>query len=367
MGIPGMDGIEFLQQARKLSPDTVCAMLTGNADQQTTVRALNEGGVHRFLNKPCTSAMVIEAINACIEHFHQLRAHRQAEEKAVDGGIRLLTQVLHAADPQAPQRAENLMEYVRSYYNTVDPRGRMPRDLELAVTFSSIGLAIIPAAILRRARTGGALTTSEEHLVESASEMGGQILGFIPHMENASAIVRYQAKGFDGSGYPKDAVCGEELPFGSRLLRVMSDLLRLEAEGLHRVEALARMSAADLPYDPEILKVCRTRWRPTSTKRMERICVQVPVAELCISDVLARPLHTISHIFLAPEGTVVTKPLMRKIRQWERLQMLKEEVFISIMRPSHPEALGTPPLPHPSLSPTSPTAPTSTTAPSSPY
>ncbi len=78
MGMPGMDGIEFLSHARKLSPQTVFAMLTGNADQQTAVRALNEGRVHRFLNKPCSTSMVVETITACIAHF---RGNEEPEPK----------------------------------------------------------------------------------------------------------------------------------------------------------------------------------------------------------------------------------------------------------------------------------------------
>ncbi|MDH3748454.1 MAG: response regulator [Gammaproteobacteria bacterium] len=53
MRMPGMNGVELLSQARKDSPDTVRMMLTGNADQQTAVDAVNHGDIFRFLNKPC--------------------------------------------------------------------------------------------------------------------------------------------------------------------------------------------------------------------------------------------------------------------------------------------------------------------------
>lgn len=35
MQMPGMNGVEFLRQAKGLRPDTVRMMLTGNADQHT--------------------------------------------------------------------------------------------------------------------------------------------------------------------------------------------------------------------------------------------------------------------------------------------------------------------------------------------
>ena len=155
MNMPGMDGIEFLCSAARISPDSAFVMLTGNVDQKTAVRALNEAHVLRFLNKPCTGEAVLEAVNACVAHSQAQQEKRLLEERVLDGGIRLLTQVLHAADPHAAQRSENLLAYVRSYYAALDAAGGLPRDLEIAVSFCSVGLAVIPAAVLRRARSGG--------------------------------------------------------------------------------------------------------------------------------------------------------------------------------------------------------------------
>ena len=341
MRMPGMDGIEFLVRALELSPDTVCAMLTGNSDQETAVRAVNEGHVFRFLNKPCPSSEVIDAIQACYEHHKNLHAKRLVEEKALDGGIRLLSQVLQAANPLAVNRSRVLWEYVLSYYKNIDPAGGVPRDLELAVTFRTIGEVVIPATLVHKAKTGGDLTATEERLVNSAPEVGGQILGYIPGMENVAAIVRYQEKGFDGSGLPMDSVAGEALPFGARLIRVMSGLLRLEASGVAQGTALSLLKKEGHLYDPEILKVCTTRWRPPAQTQFERIRVTIPLTELCISDVLSRPLHTTSGTFVAPEGTVVTKPLLRKIREWQSLQMMPEEVDVSVLRPINPDGANT--------------------------
>lgn len=55
MQMPRMNGVEFLAQTRKISPDSVRIMLTGNADQQTAIAAINRGDIYRFVNKPCRS------------------------------------------------------------------------------------------------------------------------------------------------------------------------------------------------------------------------------------------------------------------------------------------------------------------------
>src|ERR1700733_8122058 len=49
MRMPGMDGIQLLTRIKQVAPESVRIMLTGNADQQTAMNAVNEGNIFRFL------------------------------------------------------------------------------------------------------------------------------------------------------------------------------------------------------------------------------------------------------------------------------------------------------------------------------
>lgn len=51
--MPGMSGSEFLSLARRIYPDTIRIILTGQASLDAAIRAINEGEVYRFLAKPC--------------------------------------------------------------------------------------------------------------------------------------------------------------------------------------------------------------------------------------------------------------------------------------------------------------------------
>ena len=48
MQMPSMNGVEFLEQARRVSKNSVRLMLTGNADQKTAIDAINPGGYLPF-------------------------------------------------------------------------------------------------------------------------------------------------------------------------------------------------------------------------------------------------------------------------------------------------------------------------------
>jgi len=50
--MPQMSGMEFLTLVHDRYPDTMRLMLTGHADMETAIRAINQGEIYRFLTKP---------------------------------------------------------------------------------------------------------------------------------------------------------------------------------------------------------------------------------------------------------------------------------------------------------------------------
>ena len=51
--MPRMDGVTFLSNIRGIAPATVRVLLTGQADMESAIAAVNEGNIFRFLTKPC--------------------------------------------------------------------------------------------------------------------------------------------------------------------------------------------------------------------------------------------------------------------------------------------------------------------------
>ncbi len=67
--MPGMSGAEFLSKAKKLYPDTVRFMLTGQASIEAAMLAINEGEIYRFFTKPWDDLQLVFAIRSAFERF----------------------------------------------------------------------------------------------------------------------------------------------------------------------------------------------------------------------------------------------------------------------------------------------------------
>lgn len=82
MRMPGMNGAEFLSLVRERAPDTTRMLLTGHADIDTAIRAVNQGNIFRFLAKPCEKEALVQAIESGIALYRTVTAERDLIKKA---------------------------------------------------------------------------------------------------------------------------------------------------------------------------------------------------------------------------------------------------------------------------------------------
>lgn len=324
MHMPGMNGLELLQKIREVSPDTTRIMLTGDADQRTAADAVNHGRVFRFLGKPCDPQEMLDSLAAGV-HQHQLvRAERDLLEQTLSGAIGCMTELLSSVDP----RAFGCAQMLKYRAVRIARMMRIDHDWEigLAALLSPIGRLTIPPRLLHLAQAGEPLTKGQRDLIDRIPEFGARLLRQIPRLEDVANSVRYQNRGFDGSGLPDDGPVGKSLPVGARILKPLLDVMQDEQDMDMRF-ALDRLLARRARYDPEVLAVTRdfleTEMLLVSAQRTQP--VEVSLAQLKEGQVLASPVAT-------DEGTLVLLPGIRLSEgQIQLLRNLTE--FVQIREP----------------------------------
>ena len=93
MRMPGMDGATFLTRVREHDPAVVRLLLTGHADLDAAIRAVNQGGVFRFLTKPCPPEVMRQALADAVEQHRLLTADRELMAGRLE---QLTSQLIHA-------------------------------------------------------------------------------------------------------------------------------------------------------------------------------------------------------------------------------------------------------------------------------
>lgn len=74
--MPAMNGAEFLRAVRDRSPETIRIMLTGHADSDAVMGAINEGAVYKFILKPWDDNDLRITVSLALEQFDLVRRNR---------------------------------------------------------------------------------------------------------------------------------------------------------------------------------------------------------------------------------------------------------------------------------------------------
>ncbi len=96
--MPEMTGVEFLKEAKEIRPEAIRIILSGFADVDAIVRAINEGEIYKFISKPWNDEELKLAVRRSLEQFELIQENSGLNEKikAQNEELRTLNENLEA-------------------------------------------------------------------------------------------------------------------------------------------------------------------------------------------------------------------------------------------------------------------------------
>jgi response regulator RpfG family c-di-GMP phosphodiesterase len=266
MRMPEMDGATFLKEVRGRWPNVMRILLTGYADITSTVAAINQGEIYRYISKPWDDNEIISIVAEAIEHQNlkrenlrltsltlaqneQLKELNASLEQKVADRTAELRQALTFVEQSHGELKKAFLTSVQVFAGLVELRsgpigsqisghGRrvaeharcvaqrlgLPdpevQSIMLAGLLHDIGKLGLPDELL--GKPYNSLTQEQRALVMKHPVIGQNILMGIDKLKDAALIVRHHHECYDGSGYP-DHLAGIAIPQGSRILHVVNE------------------------------------------------------------------------------------------------------------------------------------------------
>jgi response regulator RpfG family c-di-GMP phosphodiesterase len=326
--MPGMDGIRFLVQVRKIAPESVRMVLTGYADLDSAVEAVNEGHVFRFMTKPCDQETLTRVLRLGIDQYRLVTAEKELLQKTLKGSIRMLTDVLSLVNPEAFGRASRIKRYARDIARQLELPDAWR--VETAAMLSQIGCVVLTEEVMTKITKGLPLTEEEKQAYDMHPGIGAELLSRIPRMQEISRIIAYQEKGFDGRGVPtQDPRCGEDIPVGARILKVVLDFDRLEGKGVPRANAFAALRKRSKSYDPSVLDAMEALLGMEARHRR----MELKIRELRAGMVLDQDINTVEGQLVISRGQELSRILLSRLYAFATSKPIREpiRVFVPIV------------------------------------
>lgn len=239
MRMPGMNGAELLARIRDQYPDTVRMILSGQADLESTIAAINDGHIFRFLTKPCQEDALRRAVSSGIEQYELVTTRKELLEKTLQGLVEMLTDILGITNPVARRRTGRVRQYSAAIASAL--KFSMPWDLRLATLLSQLGCITLPVNLLDKLYAGTPLDSEEQRLYRRHPEVAAALIGRIPQLGPVAAMVARQQQATDFTALPADIGEWPAESTATVILAVATALDDLMATGEQPADALKRL------------------------------------------------------------------------------------------------------------------------------
>ncbi|MBX9696148.1 MAG: response regulator [Cyanobacteria bacterium] len=224
--MPGMTGVEMLEESLSVRPQAIKILLTGYTDVQALIDAINEGHVYKYIPKPWDPDELKLTVKRALESYELKEYNQQLlvdlkfamselEELSM-GTIRALADALDAKCDYTSGHSLRVSRVAVLIGKQIGLGEEELRDVELGGILHDIGKIGVPESILWKPSS---LTTEEREIMAKHPLRSAQIIGELKGLKRAREFVKHHHEFYDGSGYP-DGLVGENIPLGARIILV---------------------------------------------------------------------------------------------------------------------------------------------------
>ncbi|GAA1809133.1 response regulator [Planosporangium flavigriseum] len=318
MRMPQMTGVEVLERARQLTPETTRILLTGDADLHSAVAAINQGNVFRFMLKPCPPEDLRTTMAAASEQNRLVRAERELLEATLKGCVDALMETLGMAQPALFSRAGRLRRLVERVCQKLGVEHAW--QIEMAAQMGEIGAITLPPEAIAGLEGGTPGSPAQAEMLASLPKVADGVLARIPRLEAVREIVRHQL--------PTDrnpiVALHQDAPDGARLLQAVREYDALVWRGMPPDLAVATLSSRKI-HDRDLLLALAEAGGLRVPSEAVR---EVEVDDLKIGDELANDVYSAKGMMLVSRGQVITERLLIRLRNYETTTGLQGRILI---------------------------------------
>lgn len=364
MRMPGMTGAQVLATVRNRWPDTVRILLTGYADIGSTIEAINNGQLHRYISKPWDDNDMMLIVREALERKSLLGekarletlTRRQNDElktlnSSLEQKVAERTQELAGANEKLKtgflntiKTFSNLIELrggqmaghsrrVADYARRIGAQMRLSpgdmQDLFFAALLHDIGKIGYPDALLTKPQN--ALSPDERNEVVKHPVKSEALIMGLDQLRSAAQLIRHHHERWDGSGFP-DGLSGIAIPLGARILTVANEYDGAQMGMLFAKRATPEEAFHFLHggrgkrYDPAVLDAFE---EVLGAKKAEPEARALPTDQLQPGMVLTKDLVTRDGVLLLSHGYLLDETLIRQIHGFELSEGYRLRVFVS--------------------------------------
>ena len=371
--MPGLTGVDFLEKAREILPDAIRILLTGYADMNAVVDAINRGGAYRYITKPWQDDELMQVINEAASRFSLLSENKRLQAivaKQNDELQRWNSQLEYFVQEQTVEiqnnskELEKLNEHLKNNFrNTIiafsgllelrDKKTRshsknvaaiasriarsmkLPKDaietITIAAMLHDIGKISMSDALMQIDYKEMDVEGQKEYMHHPVR--GQAAIDSIEDLRPAGVMIRHHHEQFNGLGYP-DALSTDKIPLGSRIISIadyFENTIRQypgsEAVKITLNEVNGHLSTR---FDPAIFPHLETVAPAiyVNTERTDMVEKELNVKSIKPGMILARDVRSGTGLVLLSKGMTLAEKNIISLHRYYQLDPSTSGIFV---------------------------------------
>jgi putative nucleotidyltransferase with HDIG domain len=260
--MPGMTGIDFLCNLRKLSPDTVRIMMTAYADLGVAISAINRSEAFRFITKPWDNDELLSLVGEAVARYEMVTFMRSRDESL----YRSLAHTVELKDPYTRGHCDRVADYAERLARAAGIEEPLLTCIRHGSILHDCGKIGVPEEVLN---FPGKLTLEEFEIIKQHPDWGTQVAREADLPEAVVNIILYHHERINGSGYPA-GLAGRAIPLEARIAAIADVFDALTSDRPYRkansfVEATVVLNGLAGLLDSELLELFNQKVVPELT------------------------------------------------------------------------------------------------------
>jgi response regulator RpfG family c-di-GMP phosphodiesterase len=319
--MPDINGVNLLKMIRQIYPDPIRIMITGFADMQIAVNAVNEGSIFRFLTKPMPTPELKQIIHDALIQYNLKKNEKELLNNTLKGTLKLLIDLISLSIPQSL----NIGSQARAVARKIGVKtGDIELwELEVASLLSNIGLLLLPNDIIQKKAEGKDLSSSEAAVFHSHPELGANLLKNIPRFEKISDAILHMNNNYSSKNDVN--IANESIPIYSRILKISNDYIQYIQLNKTPLEAYEKMLEIYYQYDPKLLELLLSEVVGSENNRKIK---QIQLMELKSGMVVAKDIVDERETVLFKKDKEITEPIIIRLQQISNVRKIVQPLLV---------------------------------------
>ena len=372
--MPEMKGVDFLEKAKEIKPDSLRILLTGYSDINAAIDSINRGGTYRYITKPWNDEELLQIIREAVQRYSLIKEIKRlyeiikkqnkelklwndqlqyfVQEQTIEiqnnnkelqvlnkklkdnlkNTIIVFSGLLELRDKRIMSHSKYVSEISVKVAKSMNLSDEEIESIAVASLLHDIGKIGIPDIIFLKDTDSLSPEEKKEYMMHPVR--GQSAIDLIEDLRNAGVLIRHHHEWYNGAGFP-DKLKKDKIPLGSRIIAIADfvdrTIRKFQSDNAIELTLSKLKEELWIRFDPELYDLIEPSVKEVYSNFLPQTGIkeiELYPKDLKVGMVLSRDVRTGTGVLLLSKGIELNEANIENLNRYYKLDPSKNGVFV---------------------------------------